>query len=174
MRFCKITNNPLLVSGITHLMAKWWTRSSGSRAPARPRCGSHDRDAREFPASLAPSLRHAGTDLSATLVRDGFSRRSGGPAHAAGGRCRGVELLGLVDDPAPRSLLASRLVDPAGKAASRPQALGCAAACDARLRGDAGDEPLDILRARLAELIAGRSPVTLPVPARRCCCARGC
>lgn len=68
---------------------------------------------------------------------------------------RGVDLLGLVDDPSVEiALLASRLVDPAGNAPPDIQALSCAAACDAQLRGDAGDEPLDILRARLAELIA--------------------
>lgn len=68
---------------------------------------------------------------------------------------RGVDLLGLVDDPRVEiALLASRLVDPAGNAPPDIQALSCAAACDAQLRGDAGDEPLDILRARLAELIA--------------------
>lgn len=113
----------------------------------------------ETPENAALALPYPCATLERTCLRRWFEMDFHGARagllmlQAAG--ARGVELLGLVDDPrAEIALLASRLVDPAGKAHPDLQALGCAAACDARLRGDAGDEPLDILRARLAELIA--------------------
>lgn len=113
----------------------------------------------ETPENAAPALPYPCATLERTCLRRWFEMdfhgaRTGVLMLQAAG-ARGVELLGLVDDPSAEiALLASRLVDPAGKAHPDIQALGCAAACDARLRGDAGDEPLDILRARLAELIA--------------------
>lgn len=113
----------------------------------------------ETPENSPRALPYPCATLERTCLRRWFEMDFHGARagllmlQAAG--ARSVELLGLVDDPrAEIALLASRLVDPAGKAPPDLQALGCAAACDARLRGDAGDEPLDILRARLAELIA--------------------
>lgn len=113
----------------------------------------------ETPENSPRALPYPCATLERTCLRRWFEMDFHGARagllmlQAAG--ARGVELLGLVDDPrAEIALLASRLVDPAGKAHPDLQALGCAAACDARLRGDAGDEPLDILRGRLAELIA--------------------
>jgi hypothetical protein len=113
----------------------------------------------ETPENAALALPYPCASLERTCLRRWFEMDFQGARagllrlQAAG--ARGVELLGLVDDPRVEiALLASRLVDPAGNAPPDIQALGCAAACDALLRGDVGDEPLDILRARLAELIA--------------------
>lgn len=72
---------------------------------------------------------------------------------AAGARC--VDMLYLIDNASAEiALVASRLVRLPGYDHPDAQALGCAAACDALLRGDAGRERLDALRARLAALIA--------------------
>lgn len=112
----------------------------------------------ETPENAAPALPYPCATLERTCLRRWFEMdfqgaRTGVLMLQAAG-ARGVGLLGLVDDPSAEiALLASRLVDPAGNAHPDVQALGCAAACDAHLRGDVGDDSPDALRARLAELI---------------------